>query len=188
MPYQLVLSELIDEEKGIKGVGENVFFDNLPSDYEVFIFYYPGAMPNEDLESALRNLGNIAGKNLFVNIGRLNDPKLKTITKLFDIKHFPVIVVTAIDKLASPPTEFSTAYVKIEDKKLLKSPNLAIDCVETVFNLFSQGKISEAMSQVERYERDSLISHLKGIITYALKGISITVTLTVVKFEVKWRG
>ena len=162
MPYQLVLSELIDEVT--RDVGENVFFDNLSSDYKVFIFYYAGAMPDKNLESALRNLGNIAGKNLFVNIGLINDDKYPTIGRLFDIKPLPVIIVTAIDKLASAPTEFSTAYVKIEDKRLLNSTNLAIDCVQTVFNLFIQEKISEAMSQVKRHKREALISHLlKGM-------------------------
>jgi hypothetical protein len=162
MSYQLILSEPIEGTP--KDVGENVFFDNLSSDYKVFIFYYAGAMPDKNLESALRNLGNIAGKNLFVNIGLINDDKYPTIGRLFDIKPLPVIIVTAIDKLASAPTEFSTAYVKIEDKRLLNSTNLAIDCVQTVFNLFIQEKISEAMSQVKRHKREALISNLlKGM-------------------------
>ncbi|KAF5428645.1 hypothetical protein C5S39_10980, partial [Candidatus Methanophagaceae archaeon] len=108
MHYQLVLRELIDVEKGIKAVGENVFFDDLPSDCKVFALYYPAAVPNEDLENALRNLGNITGKNLFVNIGRLDDPNYDEIVDKFKIRNSPVIIVTAIDKLASPPTEFST--------------------------------------------------------------------------------
>ena len=186
MPYQLVLSELIDEVT--RDVGENVFFDNLPSDYKVFIFYYPAPMPNEDLESALRNLGNIAGKNLFVNIGWLNDDKYDTITKLFDIKNFPVIIVTAIDKLASPPTEFSTAFVKIEDKRLLNSTNLAIECVQTVFNLFIQGKISEAMSQVKRYERGALISHLLKGMRKFLDERDIIFGIGAFRFELKRSG
>lgn len=201
MPYQLVLRELIDEGKGrgIKDVGENVFFDNLPSDCKVFTFYYPAAMPNEDLESVLRNLGNITGKNLFVNIGRLNDPNYGKIATKFNIKNLPVIIVTAIDKLASLPTEFSTTYVRIDSKKLLNSPNLATECVQTIFNLFIQGKISEAMSKVKRYERDALISHIKGIMTDALKdalkGMSkffeerdIIVSLIEGKFELKRSG
>ena len=186
MPYQLVLSELIDEVT--RDVGENVFFDNLPSDYKVFIFYYPAPMPNEDLESALRNLGNIAGKNLFVNIGWLNDDKYDTITKLFDIKNFPVIIVTAIDKLASPPTEFSTAFVKIENKRLLNSTNLAIECVQTVFNLFIQGKISEAMSRVKRYERGALTSHLLKGMRKFLDERDIIFGIGAFRFELKRSG
>ena len=186
MPYQLVLSELIDKET--RKVGENVFFDNLPSDYEVFIFYYPGAMPNEELESKLRNLGDITGKNLFVNLGRLNDPKYKKIRNKYQIKNLPVIIVTAIDKLASPPTEFSTAYVKIDSKRLLKSPNYAIECVQTVFNLFIGGEISKALRQPNR-------SYLKAIIADALKGMKkflderdITVSLMEGKFELRRSG
>ena len=193
MPYQLVLSEFIDEKT--KEVGENVFFDNLPSQYEVFILYYPGAMPNEELESALRNLGNITGENLFVNIGRLNDPNYKKIANKFDIRNLPVIIVTAIDKLASPPTEFSTAFVKIDSKRLLNSPNLAIECLQTLFNLFIDEKISEAISQAKHAERDALISHLKGIITDALNGMrkflgerDIIVSLAEGKFELRRSG
>ena len=192
MSYQLVL-KIVDEKT--KEVGENVFFDNLPSDYKVYMLYYPRAMPNEDLESALRNLGNITGKNLFVNIGRLNDPNYEKIAKKFNIENLPVIIVTAIAKLASPSTEFSTVYVKIEDRRLLNSPNLAIECVQTLFNLFIQEKISEALSQHKKYKRDALISHLKDIITNALKGIwefikerDINVCLLEGKFELKRSG
>jgi hypothetical protein len=38
MPYKLVLSEPQDLEMK-RGEG-SVFFDNLPSDYEVYVFYY----------------------------------------------------------------------------------------------------------------------------------------------------
>lgn len=193
MTYQLVLSELIDEKT--RKVGENVFFDNLPSHYEVFMLYYPGAMPNEDLESALRNLGNITGENLFVNIGRLNDPNYKKIANKFDIRNLPVIIVTAIADLASPPKEFSTAFVKIDKKRLLNSPDL-IDCLQRLFNLFIQGKISAAFKY---YKGAVLISHLKGIITKALRGMkefikerditfSLDVGLAKGKFELRRKG
>ena len=72
MAYKLVLSEPV--EAGTRDVGENVFFDDLSPDYRVFMFYYPGAMPNQDLEDKLRSFGEMTGSNLFVNIGRFDDP------------------------------------------------------------------------------------------------------------------
>ena len=186
MPYQLVLSELKDEKT--RDVGENVFFDNLPSDSEVYLLYYPGDMPNEVLESKLRKLGNDTGKNLFVNIGRLNDPKYKKIAKKFDIRELPVIIVTANSKLASHPAEFETAYVKLDSKRLLKSPDLAIDCVQKLFNLFIQEKISEALRQPGEYNRKALITYLNGIITNVLKGIEFSISIIEGKLGVKWSG
>src|SRR3990172_6297419 len=185
MPYQLVLSE---KDKKTKKVGENVFFDNLPSDSEVYMLYYSGAMTNKELESKLRDFGNNTGKNLFVNIGRLNDPNFKKIVNNFGVKDFPVIIVTANSKLASHPAEFETAYVKLDSKRLLKSPDLAIDCVQKLFNLFIQEKISEALRQPGEYNRKALITYLNGIITNVLKGIEFSVSIIEGKLGVKWSG
>lgn len=193
MPYKLILSELIDEKT--RDIGENVFFDNLPCNYPVYVFYYPGAMPNEDLEGKLRNLGNMTGKNLFVNIGRLDDPNYGKIANKFNIKNLPVIIITAINKLSSPPTKFLTAYARIDSKGIINTTDLVIQCLQKLFNLFIQEKISEAMSQAKQDERDALISRLKGIVADALKGIwgflkdrDISVSLVEGKFELKHSG
>lgn len=193
MTYQLVLSELVDATT--RDVAENVFFDNLPSNYEVYLLYYSGAEPNEGLETKLRDLGKDTGKNLFVNIGRLSDPNYKKIRNKFDIKNLPVIIITAIDTLASLPTEFSTAYVRIDDEKLLKSPDLVIKCVQRLFNLFIDKKISEALNQFKIDQRGLLLSHLKSIVTNAIKEVwkfflerDISVSLTEGKFELKKSG
>ena len=195
MSFQLVLNELEGEKT--KGEGE-VFLDDLPFDSKVFLFYYPAAMPNEDLEDKLRDFGKRTGKNLFVNIGRLDDPNYAKIVDKFNITTFPVMIVTAIDTFVSPP-KFPTVYVKIDNKKLLNSPDLAIDTVYTLFNLFIAGKISEAMREYERVKRDEFISRLKASVTNALKEIGnrvggflaerdISVSLVEGKFELKKSG
>ena len=193
MSYQLVFSELTDEKS--KDVGENVFLDNLPSDCTVYLFYYPGAIVDEVLESKLRSLGGITGKNLFVNIGRLNDPNYNKIANKFKIMDLPVIILTAIDDLASPPKEFLTAYVRIDNKKLLNSPDVVIQCLQRLFNLFIEGKISEALNQFEKDKRDIILSRIKGIITVALKGVwealkdtDVSLSLAEGKFEIKLSG
>jgi hypothetical protein len=67
---------VLTEPKGerTKDVGENVFLDDLSYSYKVYLFYYPSALPNEVLEDRLRRIGEMTGRNLFVNIGRLDDP------------------------------------------------------------------------------------------------------------------
>lgn len=186
MSYQLVLSEPVGETT--REIGENVFFDNLPPDSEVYLLYYPGAMPNKELENKLRDFGNNAGKNLFVNIGKLNDPNFKKISNKFDLGNFPVIIVTASSKLASHSDEYETAYVKLDSKNLLNSLDLAIDCVQKLFLLFIQGKIAEALRQPGKYDRKALISRLNGVITNALKGVEVSASLLGGKLEVKWKG
>jgi hypothetical protein len=193
MPYQLILSEPIvgkDRDKG-----ENVFIDNLPSDYSVYLFYYPGAMPNEELERKLRDLGEIAGNNLFVNIGRLNDPHYGQMARMFDIRNLPVVILTAIDRLASPLTEHLTMYAKIDDKRLMDSPDLVLECSQTIHNLLIQGKIKEAMSQPKHMKRQALISRLKKTVSNALveiwnfvKDVEISVSLIEGRFELKHNG
>lgn len=186
MVYQLILSELIEEKT--KEVGENIFLENLPSDYEVYLLYYPGGIPNEDLEHKLRKLGDSTGKNLLINIGRLNDPNYRKIANKFNIKNLPIIIVTAIDKLASSPTQFSTAYAKIDSKRLLNSPDLAIECVQKLFNLFIEGKISEAMSQVDTDKRNVLINNVLNGIWEIIGGRDISISLFDGKFEIKKSG
>lgn len=169
MSYQLILNELINEKT--KAVGENVFFSNLSHDYKVFMFYYPGGLLNEELESKLRDLGNMSGKNLFVNIGRINDPDFDKIVSKFNIEKYPVIVVTAVDTLASLPDEFLTAYVRIDSKTLLNSPDKAIECLERLFIMFLNKEVSKAMSAVRNAKFNVIISHIKGFIKDSLKGI-----------------
>ena len=167
MPSQLIFvrqKEAID-----KGFAENVFIDNLPYDYKVYLFYYPGAIVNEDLERSLRRLGEMTDKNLYINIGRLNDPQLKEIIKKFAIKDFPVIILTAVDNLASPTGELLTAFIKIEDKNLLKSANESIDLIQRLFVLFMEGKINEAMNEIKNRERSVILMRIKSVIATALQ-------------------
>ena len=114
-------------------------------------------MPNEDLENKLRKFGNIIGKNLFVNIGRLNDPNYKKIASRFEIRDLPVIIITAIDGLSSVKTEryYSTFFVRLDSKILLHSVDLTIKSIEQLFNLFIGGQISEALSQYRHDQRNA---------------------------------
>jgi hypothetical protein len=61
MRYKLVHSETVDEP--IKAIGEDVWFDDLPSDYSVCLFYYPGTRRNKDFASKLKDLGDSAGNH-----------------------------------------------------------------------------------------------------------------------------
>jgi hypothetical protein len=190
LPYQLVLSE--PTGKKAKVVGENVFLNNLPVTSRVYLLYYSGAVVNRDLESRLRKFGKDTGTNLFVNIGKLNDPNYRKIVTKFAIKSLPVIIITGIDELASAKTEPSTAYVKLDSKNLLNSPDSLMDCVQKVFNLYIEGKVSKAMSQGGRTE---FLSNLKRIVMIPLRGIKgfleerdITVSLITGTFSLKRSG
>ena len=151
MSYQLTLNEP-KGERAEKAIGENVFLDNLWSAYKVFIFYYPGAMPNEGLEEGLRRLGMVTGENLFVNIGRLDDPKFDEIARKFGVEGLPVIIVTGVDGIASlkDANDLSTTYVKLDNKDLLKDIRSSVECVQKLFILFIRGTISEARTSRER--------------------------------------
>ena len=50
MTFQLVLTEASAENP--KDIGENVFFDNLDTDYKVYLFYYPGTMADRALSQS----------------------------------------------------------------------------------------------------------------------------------------
>ena len=193
MSYQLILSES-RKEVG-KDVGENIFLDNLPLEYKVYLFYYPGSMPNENLEERLKGFGKITGKNLFVNIGRLNDPQYGKIKNKFQIRNFPVIILTAIDELASlndGNSCYSTAYVRLDNKELFESVESTIECVEILFNLFIDGEITEALNQANNAQHDAIVYSIKKKIINVLNTMGkflsdrdISVSLFEGKFELK---
>jgi hypothetical protein len=192
MAFRLILTE--SPEPG-KDFGENVFFDNLPSDYKVYVFSYPAEMPDTTLEDKLRELGNITGNNLFVNIGRLADPQHDKIVKLFGVKNYPVIIVTAIDALASPAQDYFTAYARLDSKHLLNSPEKTVECVQKLFNLFIQGKVSEAIAQAKWRQRTELVVWLTHFFTEPLKALGgfiaerdISISLLGGKIELKRSG
>jgi hypothetical protein len=195
MTYQLILADPPVEGQIKKDVGENVFLAELPADYKVFAFYYAGAMANEKLEERLRSLGNMAGKNLFVNIGHLNDPQYDKIERRFAIEKLPVIIVTALDTLASPPDEHLTAFARLDNKHLLDSPERATECVQQLFNLFIQGKVREAMSEAKWQQRQELLIVLGNFFAAAFKPVGdlifkrdISISVLEGKFELKQHG
>src|SRR5438094_408529 len=131
MAYQLVLSQGDGAKAlGTKNLGEDVFLDDLSRDFKVYLLYYSGAVPNEDLEARLRNLGKVTGNNLFVNIGRLGDPNYNKIKKKFAIKNLPVLLMTGVEELASAKSEPATAYVRLDSKAFLASPDAVIECAQ----------------------------------------------------------
>jgi hypothetical protein len=195
MTYQLIFSERPVEGQNTKNIGENVFLADLPTDYKVYAFYYGGAMGNETLEDRLRALGEITGNNLLVNLGHLNDPQFDEIEKRFGIEQFPVIIITAIDSLASPADDYLTTFVRLDSKYLLDSPDHTVECVEKLFNLFIQGKVSEAMSHAKWQQRTELLRALGNLFTAGLKSLKdfiderdISISLLEGKLELKRTG
>ena len=171
MTYSLVLTS--DEDVGItKDIGENVFLRDLSDEYKVFAFYYSSAMRNEDLESALRSLGDLTGKNLFVNIGKLNDPGFEKIVKTFDIKSFPVVVVTATTDLAGARQDDVNVFVRIDDKLLLADSARTIKLVEELYSLFLRGEIADAVSKAKWKERSELVRAVAQRITAGLRHLA----------------
>lgn len=192
MPYELVLHEagLADA----KAVGENVFLADLAADFPVYIFYYPSAMPDEALENVLRKLGESTGSNLFVNIGRLNDPDFAKITRLFEIRSFPAVVLTARADLAAPDDESMNAYVRF-DGKALADPARAIEHIQNLYLLFLTGEIAKAIKQAGKQNRAELARRIGKFIVAAFTVIGryindhdITVSVLEGRFELKKSG
>jgi hypothetical protein len=171
MTYSLVLHER-PREPAAKAVGENVFLRDMPLECKVFAFYYPSAMRDAELESALRNLGEMTGSNLFVNLGAMDDPDYDKIVDMFDIRSFPVVVITATAALAAPPNEYVSAYVCIDDDKLLSEPKRAVELIQEIFNLFIRGEVAKAASKVTWTERTEGVRRLSRALVKGLRGLA----------------
>jgi hypothetical protein len=197
MPFELVLTENEPEDSGAaKGVGSR-FFTDLPQEYKVFLLYYRAAMPDRDLEDQLVELGKNAGKNLFVNLGSTKDPNFAMISRRFfaPSQSFPVVIMTAVHDLASPLNEYVTAFVRLDSKQLLSSPEKTVQCAEKLFNLFIQGDVAKAISSAKWTERAALAGAVFNVLGNALKAVGgfmasrdISVSVLEGKFELKRSG
>jgi hypothetical protein len=204
MAFELVLKdeELVTASTGVdgpkggaaKGVSR-VFFSNLPEDYKVFLLYYRAGMGDRDLEDKLEDLGKNAGKNLLVNLGSAKDPSYNLIVSRFEIKKFPVIIMTAVPDLASPGDEDLTTYAKLDSEQLLSSPEKTVECAEKLFNLFIQGKVAEAISKAKWTQRAELAGAVGHVLLNALKAVGgfiasrdLSVSVLEGKFEIKRSG
>jgi hypothetical protein len=197
MPFELVLTEKESaNSEATKGVGSR-FFTDLPQEYKVFLLYYRAAMPDKDLEDKLAELGKNTGKNLFVNLGRTKDSNFAMISKRFfaPSQSFPVIIMTAVHDLASPQNEFVTAFVRLDSKQLLGSPEKTVQCAEKLFNLFIQGDVAKAISSAKWTERVALAGAVFSVLGNALKAVGgfiasrdISVSVVEGKFELKRSG
>jgi hypothetical protein len=198
MTFEIVLTDA--ESKGpttagaYRGVSRR-FFTDLPTDYKVFLLYYRAAMGNQDLEDKLTELGESAGNNLLVNLGSVSDPNYNLIVKRFDIKKFPVIILTAVADLASPNNGDLTAYAKLDNEHLLSSPEKTVECAERLFNLFIQGKVAGAISTAKWTQRAELAGAISHVFVDALKAVAgfiasrdLSVSVLEGKFEVKRSG
>ena len=168
MSYELVLNET---DGGGKAGGENIFVANLPAEIPVYVFYYPAETRSPELERALRSLGERTGTNLFVNMGRLDDPQFNKIARAFDIKSLPAVVVTGIADLAAPTGETMNTYVRL-DKKLLSSSETAIGHIEHLYLLFLRGEVAEAIKSNASMNRGELLKKLRQFFARAVKGLT----------------
>jgi hypothetical protein len=197
MTYRLVLAsgpatgaEATDAAH--KAVGENVFAADLPEAFSCFVFYYPGAAGDQALERGLRSLGEQSGQNVFVNIGRLNDPAYGKVAKLFGIARTPVIVVTAVAPLSAAESADQSAFVRLDSAALLGSPDRALRCVQELVTLFLRGDVAEAIAKGKWSQRAELLHLLADCVSAALASIGdfvaerdLSVSLFGGRFELK---
>ena len=77
MAYSLV--RVREQEDPKRVLGSNVYFDNLPADSSVFIFYYPNpGLYFGELETRVKTYGRQAGDKIFVNMGKIGDRNYTT--------------------------------------------------------------------------------------------------------------
>jgi hypothetical protein len=175
LSYKLVLGGT--DAPGGKDFGENVFFDRLPKDYQVYLFYYPGIVPNPELEDYLRKLGDGTGKNLFVNLGKLNDTRYGEIVKRFGIRSRPVIIMTAQESLASWESNGGplTAFVRLDRKELFLDVLRTMDCVNRLYDLFVSQRIPLAIKEAKSSQLGSILDKFRKNVVSILIEIGRTI-------------
>ena len=196
MSYDLVLTDRPQAARNVdRDVGENILFADLPTDYKVYALYFSGEPPDSSLEDALRSFGKKTGKNLMMYMGSQGDPQLDRILARFEVKTYPVIIMTALADLASPVDDYVTTYARLDNLRLLSSPERTVQCVEKIFNLFLRGEVAQAISQAKKGQRAEILAAVLGLFGSAFKTIGgfiserdITLEWAVGKIELKRSG
>jgi hypothetical protein len=193
MPFELLAAT--PDTTGNKDVGENILLADLTADYKVYAFYYPGQPVDEDFEDKLRAFGEQTGKNLLINIGRYNDTDFDRIVGLFEIRKYPVLIVTALAGLAASADDHLTAYARLDNDKLLQSHDRSLQCLEELFNLFLQGRVASAVSHAKWAQRTEALRTLGQVLSAALSKVAglvfdrdIAISFAKVKLELKKTG
>jgi len=171
MSNSLVLADF-NPDDSTKDVGENTFLRDLSPEYKVFAFYYPSAMRSEDLETALRGLGELTGKNVFVNIGKLNDPDFDKIAGAFELTRFPVVVLTATADLAGTSVAHVNAYIRLDNDHLLSDPARTTALLQEASTLFLRGDVADAMSKAKWTQRSEGLRSVAEVVIAGLRHLA----------------
>jgi hypothetical protein len=172
MSYSLVLTE--PSRGTARNTSDNVLFSDLPADYKVYLFYYPGAMRDEAIDRCLRDFGDEGGDNYLVYIGKLSDPSYAQLVNRFELKSLPVVVVTATADLASIPEAEDSAFIRIDSKQILSSPEQLTDLLQKLVNFFLQGKIEEAAGLPGSSQRRLIASRIFDTFSRIVRYVSET--------------
>ena len=167
--YQLIeIKEVIDKH-GVRGFVENIFLDNLDSDYKIYLFYIPG--PNagqyDQFQKKLNEYGQKSGKNLLINTLYGDDPQFNKIIGRFDIKKYPVVIITGVDAIVSFKTETqqnSTIFVKIDNTHFFEKTERALSALSEIYTYFLNNNVKNAIKEAKKSERSAVLSYIKRVL------------------------
>lgn len=172
-------------------LGENVYLDNLPHNSKVFVFYYPHeAVPYIELNDGLKSYGRNSGTDIFVNIGKIGVDQYSKMVKEFQIDPLPVIIVTGTLEVAAitSGTGGNTAFVRIDNKYLLKNSTRTMQILAQIVNLFIAGKIREASERARKVQQIAVLASFKDSLISIFKEIQeVTVGVSDGTFSVKFK-
>ena len=112
--------------------------------------------------------------------------------QLFEIRDYPVVVITAVAHLAASADRSFSAFVRLDDKRLLSDPARTADLAQRIFVLFLTGEVAKALSTAKSAQRKAGLRAVLNVITRALSQVArfiadrdITVSLATGTFELK---
>jgi hypothetical protein len=154
------------------GGGGGTFTDDTSSkevmekipECRVYLYYFPGHFVNEELIQALRKWGEGSGRNLFIGLWSQKDKDYQSLSKSFDLKNLPSIVMTGGKSIGAinQGGKWESAYLKLDDRRLLSNTSLITSCLERAFNLFLQNHIRDALKEKGRGNRAAAVKHYLG--------------------------
>jgi hypothetical protein len=161
--------------KGTLAFAKDVTLDNVPDNSKVYCFVFGPTDAQEQTKKDLEILGTESGNNLFVGFWSMADSRYVDLAKYFQLKSLPAIIITAESSLASIDDANMSAYVRLDNRKLLSETESVKQLVKDLFNLFIRGEVVEAIKTAKSQSKKASIRYffnkIKNIFSDAVMSI-----------------
>jgi len=136
------------------------FLASVP-ECRVHLLYFPGAQDNPVLIERLKKMAIDADINLYVGLMSIGQPDYVSYSQKFKLCGLPALIMTGSSEIASvkDTPDWATAFIRLDNKRLIQNTDNAMNCLEDCFNLFLRGEVKVALERAVEAKKAATFEH-----------------------------